>query len=147
MKELEFHLEEPLEYAHDGDPATTEEITLKAPKTRQRKTVGKLKQYFFRALPKDQTDDDEKKQDQPQDEVEIKGDEIIFLIAQSDVDYTDFIEQGRKLMLSGTAEVAPGVPLTDVLIDRMSIDDVDRMIGEYVATFIVRSALKSVLSR
>ena len=141
MKTFEFELEEPIEYGVGGNVATGSKVVMYAPKAKQRKKTGQLKQMFFRALPTDGDADADVKEGA---ESEITGDMILFLIAQSAEDYTDFIEVGKSLICDGNAKIDDLEKFNAAHAEMLSIDDLDRMVGGYVAHFIVRSALNSI---
>lgn len=140
MKSFVFELDEKVEYSHQGDQTEGSSVTFYAPKPNQRKKTTQLKQMFFRALPTD-GDADQKSEAEP----DIKGTDILFLIAQSDADYPHFIEVGRSLVCDRTGKVDDVEFLTTVIADKLDIEVLEEMIGEYVANFIVRSALASLM--
>ena len=146
MKTFTFELEEPVEYSHGGDLVEGSSITFYAPKPNQRKKTTKLKQAFFRALP---TDPNQANENQEKDEdFEIGGAEILFLIAHSkEADYPSFIETGRSLVCDKVGKVDDTEFFTTVVADKLDIDTLENIIGEYVANFIVRSSLKSLTKK
>ena len=141
MKSFTFDLEDELEFSHGGEMVSGSSVTFYAPKPNQRKKTTQLKQAFFRALPTDGAESQGSKDDV---EIEISGREVLFLIAQSDADYPQFIEVGRSLVCDKVGKVDDTEFFTTVLADKLTIDTLENMIGEYVANFIVRSALKSL---
>lgn len=145
MKTFDFYLEEPIEYASGGEVVSGSKITFYAPKPSQRKKVMKLKQLFFQALPK--TSGTDVKAEKPGDDDldnEINGDAIIALVASSSADYAEFVELGRSLICDQNAKIDETVYLTTVLIDKVDVDTLESMVGQYIANFIVKSALKSL---
>lgn len=132
-----------MEFSHGGDMVTGNSITFYAPKPNQRKKTTVLKQMFFRALPK--SGDVATGDASPADDEDIKGKDILFLIAQSDADYPQFIEVGRSLVCDKVGKVDDVEYLTTSLADKLDIDTLESMIGEYVANFIVRSALAKLM--
>jgi hypothetical protein len=79
------------------------------------------------------------------DDYEISGGEVLFLIAHSkESDYPAFIETGRSLVCDKVGKVDDTEWFTTVVADKLDIDILENMIGEYVANFIVRSSLKSL---
>lgn len=142
MKSFKFDLPEPIMYATRGEPAEGTSITCYAPKPNQRKKVMKLKQMFFQSLPKSEGQTTEK---QPTaEDTEITGDAVLFVVAQSNADYSEFIEIGRSILCEANAKVNDEEYLTTVLIDKLDLDVMEDLIGQYVANFIVKSALKSL---
>ncbi len=142
MKTFVFELEEPVEYASGGEQTEGSSITFYGPKPNQRKRTTKLKQSFFRALPKPDADAVDTKQP---DDFTISGKEVLFLIAQSDADYPDFIETGRSLVTDKVGKVEDAEWFTTVVADRLETEVLEQIIGEYVANFIVSSSLKSLM--
>lgn len=140
MKTFTFDLTEPIEYSHKGELVQGTSITLYAPKPAQRKKAMKLKQVFFQSLPK--SDGSERKTNEK--ESEIDGNMVLFIVAQSDADYADFIETGRSLLCDRNAKINDEEYLTTVTVDKLDLDDMETMIGQYVANFIVKSALKAL---
>jgi len=140
VKTFDYELEETLEYGVGGNVAQGSKIHFYAPKAKQRKKTGQLKQMFFRALPTDGNSEDV----QQGKEDDVTGEMILFLIAQSDQDYTDFIEIGKTLICDGNAKIDDIEKFTAGHAELVTIDDLEQMVGEYVAHFIVRSALNSI---
>lgn len=142
MKTFSYELTEPIEYSVKGEQAFGSSITFYAPKPVQRKKTTKLKQMFFQSLPK--SDGTRPEQTQKDETPEVTGDAILGLIASSNTDYSEFIELGRSLICDKNAKIDDVEFLTTALVDRIDIDSLEEMIGQYVANFIVRSALKSL---
>lgn len=142
MKSFVFELPEPLEYSTGGNVTDGTQITFYAPKPNQRKKTAQLKQAFFRALPKEGGGSN---QDQKGDEFSIEGNEVLFVVAQSDSDYGQFIETGRSLICDKLGKVDDVEFFTTVMADKLDLDTLESMIGEYVANFILRSALQSLM--
>lgn len=146
MKTFEFEFEEPIEYAHKGEVTLGHKVVFTAPKSNQRKKTTKLKQMFFRAIASIQGDEPNKPETNDVNKnPDIEGDKLLILMAQSDVDYTDFIETGRSLICDGVGKVDDVEPFTVFMADKLGIDELELMVGEYVANFILRSALKSAM--
>jgi hypothetical protein len=132
---------EPVEFSHGGDVVEGSSITFYAPKPNQRKKTTKLKQAFFRSLPTEGEATGEKPE-----ELEISGTEVLFLIASSkEADYTEFIEIGRSLVCDKVGKVDDVENFTTFIADKLDIDVLENIIGDYVANFIVRSSLKSLM--
>lgn len=143
MKSFDFELPEPIEYHVKGEVSLGNRVVFYAPKPSQMKRVTRLKQIFFRSLPK--TDSvksvDRDKQDATD---EITGDAILALVASSDADYPEFIEVGRMLICDRNAKIDDAEYLTTALADKLEINTIEEMVGQYVANFIVKSALRSL---
>lgn len=136
-EEIEFPLTTNFTYATRGGETTEARfIQLTAPTSKNSRECAALKQAFFRSVP-DSTDSDP-----DPDSVDLSGHDVIMTIAMSpDVDLPDVIDVGRKLFSSGVAKVDGEVKLTNHLIDRMSQDDLEAMLGEYMVGFTLASSL------
>jgi len=145
VKTFEFKFDEPIEFSHGGERVEGNSITFYAPKPKQRKKTGKLKQAFFRALP---TEGNENQSSHRNEEVEISGAEVLFLVAHSkETDYPDFIETGRSLICDQVGKIDDTEYFTTFIADNIELDVLEEMIGEYIANFIVRSSLQSLTKR
>jgi hypothetical protein len=139
--EFSYELESPFNYANKGNQETASFITLSAPTSKNMKECAELKQAFFRSLPKNQMDI-ENEQD---DGKEIDGAGVMLLIAMSmDVELAVVLCIAREVFTSGVAMVDGEVKLTKTLFDDMSLDDKEAMTGEYMARFILASALRKL---
>lgn len=137
--QITYELEQPIEYAKGGDLEEAKFITLSAPTSRNMAELAFLKQAFFRALPKDGAVEAEQEGD---GEAKLTGDAVMTLITMSDVDLSSVLATGRELLTSGVALVGGEQKLTKPLADNLSMDDLGNMIGEYMANFILASALR-----
>jgi hypothetical protein len=140
-KEILYQLETPLTYAKAGVQAEGSFISLAAPTSKNMTECAFLKQAFFRSLPKTKPEDREQVSETP----EITGEGVITLITMSkDVDLSGVLLTAKELFTSGIAMVDGEVKLTKPLLDSMSQDDLEAMTGEYMANFILASALRKL---
>jgi len=137
-----FILDKPFKYGtKSGDQDSASWIELRPPTTRNSRECSALKQAFFRAA-----NESESEEGGP---TEIDGDArgpqgegIIAVMAMStEVDLPEIMEVARKLFSSGVAQVDGETKLTTRLIESMSQDDFERMLGEYLVNFTLASAL------
>jgi hypothetical protein len=144
MKTFTFDLTEPIEYSSGGELVSGTSITLYAPKPSQRKKAMHLKQIFFQAM--SEAAEDAKPNDDNADKKvpEIEGGMLLVIIAQSKADYVEFIETGRSLICDKNAKINDAEYLTTVTMDKMDLDDMENLVGQYVANFIVKSALRAL---
>lgn len=142
MNTMTFTFDTPIEVAHKGDMISCSYIEFVAPKANQRKKTTKLKQMFFQAITAAATPSAEQKSGNA-DKSDIKGYELLIIMAQSHVDYTDFIETGRSVVCDGVGKLDGVEPFTAPIADNLDADVLENIIGDYVANFILRSALKS----
>lgn len=143
MKSFDFILDEPVEYAVKGETTTGNKITCYAPKPSQRTKAMKLKQTFFQAIPKNRPTNVEADKKSAEDQ-DITGNEVLFIVAQSEADYPAFIELGRSLICDKNAKIDDVEYITTAIIDKLEVETLEALVGDYVANFIVSSALKSL---
>jgi len=141
-KEITFTLSEPVKYGDkSGELQEGAFLTLLPPTSKNMAECAALKQAFFRALPKDGQMQAEA--DAADSNAEVTGDAVMTLIAMSkDVELASVLTIGRELLTSGVALVDGEVKMTKPIADTMSQDDLESAIGEYIATFIIASALR-----
>lgn len=140
--EVTYELDQPFDYASKGEQCTASFITLQAPTSRNMKECAELKQAFFRALPKTQT---QGSQEETAGDDDIDADGIMLLIAMSqDVELAVVLMVARDLFSSGVALVEGEEKLTKPLLDKMGQDDLEAMTGRYLANFILASALQKM---
>jgi hypothetical protein len=72
----------------------------------------------------------------------------MMMIAMSmGADLHSVLETSRRLFTGGVALVGGEERLTSALIDRMSLEDLERMTGEYLVFFLLSSALEKMKGR
>lgn len=139
--EIEFVLEKEIEYATKGELSKGRLLILKAPSSRNQRERIRLQQGFFQAVNALKSSDSTKK-DTSSDS--IKGEEVLALMLSSSVDMVAFHEDFKRLITSGVCMVEGTEPLTAPLFDKIHPDDLDRMLGEYLAVFILSSVLRTL---
>lgn len=143
--EFNYELEQSFEYASKGEQCTASFITLTAPTSRNMKECAELKQAFFRALPKTPLQDSVEVPEDNADELDGAG--VMLLIAMSrDVELSVVLCTARELFSTGIAKVDGEEKLTKTLLDKMNQDDLEAMTGDYLANFILASALQKLRS-
>lgn len=151
ITEFEYQLQLPIKFAKDGGENEGTFIMLSAPTSRNSKEVGAIRQAFMRAL-REQLNNDEvieaaREQREAQEDTEESqespsGHQVCNMIAMATkVDYSDFLEVGKKLLASGNVAMVNGaVSMKVSLVDRLSLFDLEEMLGEYITNFINTSA-------
>lgn len=138
--EFQYILKQPFTYAHKGDNVEAKFIALTAPTSKTTHECAALKQSFFRAMSEregtSETTDDT--------DIEIEGADVMSLIAMSkDVDLPEVLDIGKRLFqMPGIALVDGETKFGNAILDRMSLDDFEDMLGEYMVNFILASSLK-----
>lgn len=140
-----FVLGSPISYSLKGHQETARTIELRPPAARHSRECAALKQAFFRAV-KDQEDstgaaEAEVDLASPDERKKNGGAGIISVLAMSSsVSLPDTLDVAKKLLTNGVAFVDGEVKLTAHLIDAMSQDDFERLVGDYLANFTLASA-------
>jgi hypothetical protein len=139
--EFEYILKTKFGYASKGETAEATFITLFAPTSKTTRQCAALKQAFFRAMGEQEGGGGEEQTDSSFD---IEGSDVMALLAMSkNVDLPDVIDISKQLFkMPGIALVDGETKLGESLIDRMSVDDIEDMLGEYMINFILASSLK-----
>ena len=142
---FDHELELPFQYAYKGDLQEASFVTLKAPSSKHISYCADLKQAFMRALPTDggasaaEGDKDGKGVD------DLDGESIMMLISMSkDVDLKTVLISARELFASGLAFVDGETKMTKPMVDEMSQDDLENMLGKYYLNFILASWLRKM---
>ncbi len=144
---FEFELSEPLKYHHSGNEETGNLLVLKAPSLKQNGRRIKLQQTFFQAVQSMRSKNPHlaEQEDEDQQDKEITGPEVLAMLLASDADMVSFHEEFEKLMCSGTiCMIEDQEKMTKVIWEKLHYDDVDALLGEYMANFIVASVLKTL---
>lgn len=146
ISEFTFILDTPVSIAVGGSFVPVSEMILKAPSNKQRNESAKLKQGFFRAV--------EEMQGRSSDKIESKetintssdddltGDKIIPVLFMSKIDINAYQENFRVLLLNDICTIG-GTKLTSPIFDSISDADTERLMGEYIANFLL-SSLKRI---
>ncbi len=157
--EFTFTLRKPIPWINQLNQGTeefTNELILKAPSNRQRHQTAALSQGFLRAIHYGQksaraqqhiadVNFRSKNNDNKSDnEKTLTGAEILSAVMLSDVDYVAYQETFRTLLLNDIAFVSDGQKLTSPLYDKMSGEDTQKLMGEYIAIFLISSLMKDL---
>lgn len=143
ISEFNFNLENPIEVHKEGQIEKAYELILKAPSNKQRREAAKLKQGFFRAIKGMADNKGNVEQVEQENEGTITGSEVISIIMMSNVDLNDYQESFRELLLNGACFIGEQ-KLTSPLYDKLLDSDTERLMGEYVANFLLASHLSKM---
>jgi len=141
VREVQYVLEVPFSYAHKGQPVDARFVLLLAPTARNSREAATLKQAFFRAAGGQESEAAEQKGD-----VRIPtGSEVMVALAMSkDVDLPEVLEVAKKLLTSGVAMIDGEEKLTGPVLDKVSDEDFQAMVGEYLVAFCLASVLSKM---
>jgi len=132
-----------------GETVTASELHLYAPSERSRDIAPLIKQMFTQALmsgrdmASQQNLDEQKRDANPNEEVKMDGEVVITLLYMSKVvDIIKMCDLFRKLILSpNICFLDDKQPITSLLLENLSMEEFDRLMGEYLANFMLPSAL------
>ena len=133
---MQYDLKTPFEYGVKGEVVTAQFITLKAPNFNQFVLAAPIKQAFIKAATEINTDGAESAGDTSG---EIDAQAAMQLMATWSGDLGELLKKAAKLFVSGVAKIDGEAKLTDALISKMSGDDFEALLGEYIANFIYPS--------
>jgi hypothetical protein len=135
-----------LEVHKGGEVEHVSEIEFSSPTSKDLKEVSQLKQSLSRALMEIQERTAEKGIEVDPGEAKgaeaITGSDIMSAVAISSEPLDGILEVGRKLLVSGVGKVA-GVKFSSTMMQNISCDELERMVGEYCRNFILKSFLES----
>lgn len=144
MKDIEpfdYYLTTAVKYAHKGQPAEAQWITLNPPTSKNLSQCSDLKQAIFRSLPKEMPKD--VKPETVGNASELDASQILaMLYTAENVDLKQVLGIARELFTAknDVAMIDGETRLTVPVFDDLSIDDIEGMTGEYIARFIWASA-------
>lgn len=139
MEEFSFQLKKPVKYSHNGEDSEATFIILKEPSIKQLDYVTVFKKAFYQAAGKIESSSTEISGEDPK---QVTGDQIMALLYQNSPDMKQLFNVAKKLFYSiNIARVDGVVEFSDAIYQTMSIEDFERMIGEYLVNFILASAL------
>lgn len=143
--EHNFPLASPFKYAKQGDNVSAQFIVLHAPTSKHSKPCAFLKQAFFRALP-DRKEGSTRADVDVEEIKSIDGEDIIMMMSQSrDVDLAEVMEAGKNLFAGTNIAMVDGeVKLNQHMLDNMTQDDFEKMLGEYLVNFTLASSLSKM---
>jgi len=139
-EDLIIELTSPIKIAEKGDEAEIDFITLSPPTGKIAGLCATIKSSFFSAVSKLPTD---KASNESQGDADIKGSDMMQMMYMSGIDMEKVIV-AAKALIKATGLMGGEKVVTSPMIDRMSPDDIETCLGEYMANFILKSALQEM---
>jgi len=137
--EMDFLLSQSVDYTtKDGTIESANQLALMAPTCAQDALRIKLKQGLTRSM-FELSQSAKVSEPKEGDDSEPDGDAIIMLLYASNLDLVSYKETFKQLVTSGSGSIG-GMPITKTIFERITPDDSDRMLGEYLANFFKLSA-------
>jgi len=135
IKTIEYKLLKPITFQKDGVNVDAGIIFLKAPSRKHSKSTRFLKQTFFRAIKAMGNQDDQKKSSSS--DGDIKGDDVVMMLMMSDIDISECLEALKVILTTGGAEIDNELDLPAGSYDQLTESDEERLLGEYLANFLL----------
>lgn len=145
---FDYELKSQITYHHKGNVETAQMVRFMSPTSKTLKLCSDLKQQFFRAMPQaDPNNKDEIPKDA--DEVELDGDSVMMMISTSkEVSLADVLITAQKLFMNKEVALLDGEErITQSISEQISNDELEEMTGQYMANFILASALEKMNKR
>ena len=141
MSEHIYELKHPFKYANKGEQVDASFITVFAPTFKQIDKVAPIKQAFTIAIDELNSDDVKIEEDKKEEDSGITPTMVLQLLYRANADVTKVFLHARELFKSGAALIDGESSLTIPLMDKMSLDDFEGVLGVYIANFIVPSLM------
>lgn len=135
--EVTFDLTSKFEYAFKGEQREAGFIALSPPTMKQHHQAAALKQSIIRIVSEAvKGADDQEEEKEEEEEKEITSKMVVATIyGSSCVEANTVWGQARELLKGGVALIDGEQKLTTPLMDKMSPEDFENMVGEYIANF------------
>lgn len=148
-QQFNYILEKQFQYAFKGDMVSASFITLKEPTAKVTKNCGALKQAFFRAMQERAGDADVSSEDSGNSVMEIQPDDVLMIMSMSNnVDMSELYDNAKDLfMISSVAMIEGETKIGPAIMDKISLVDLDGMIGSYLVNFTLASSLRKMQER
>lgn len=140
MSEVRYELKHQFGYAYKGEMQQAMFVTMTAPSFKQVDKVAPLKQALMAAI-RDIQEVATGSTDKSDARGEITGQEVMQLLYQGKGSVATVMSHARQLFISGIALIDGETKFSLALLDEVSLDDVEGMLGEYMAAFIVPSLM------
>ena len=148
--EFDFVLTEPVDYHAGGESRQGKLLVLRAPSNKVRQQRTKLKQWFMQSLAELQTGNTttDGAKDGGISEQEFAEYVVHLLYSSKTVSMVNILDEFKALVCSpGICKVENEVDMTSAIFDKLDSDDTDRMVGEYLANFILASFYRKHLTK
>ena len=142
MSLYEYTLKVPFEYAYkNGNMQEANFISITAPTIKQIDKFAPIKQAFMAAASEIAANHNTENSDQSGDDVEMSTDQYMLVMYRGSGDMAQVMIYAQELFKSGVALVDGETKLTQPILDKMSIEDIEGLLGAYIANFIAPSLM------
>lgn len=145
--EFVFKLSNQIHFHKGGDVVYIDKIILKAPSAKNRHYTTRLRQTFTQAI-KDMTQTETSNKsstEKPQAKTNIDGISVIAFLMMSKIDLNICYDDFKEILLNGCAFVDKDAPFNELLYEQLVDDDLELMLGEYIANFLIPSWTKQMM--
>ena len=140
MSEHIYELKSPFDYAHKGESIEAGFITLFSPTFKQIDKVAPIKQAFTAAI-SEVTESVDVTQEASDEESTVTGPQVMQLMYRWSGDMTSVFLHAEQLFKSGAALVDGETKLTSPLMEKMTLDDFEGVVRDYIANLIAPSLM------
>lgn len=141
-QEFEYQLNQPLEYHSGGAVVEAKTLLCVAPSMNQLNQTAKLKQGFFKALKNAQQSRNQAQETQAPADVDLNADMVMGILYMGDIDLVDYFNDFKSLLINGVCKIDGLVDLSAHNLNKMAISDLEQLLGQYIANFLIPSWLK-----
>jgi hypothetical protein len=139
MDDIIIELKKPVPYAKKGEIENATFVTLQPPTFKQIDKVAPLKQAFMSAIK--ELEGVEGTAEPGESEQEITGGQVMAIMYRSQVNMAAVFVHAQELFKNGGALLDGEAKLTVPLLEKMELSDIEKLVGEYIANFIMPSLL------
>tara|TARA_R110000851_G_scaffold197793_1_gene348891 strand:- start:115 stop:549 length:435 start_codon:yes stop_codon:yes gene_type:complete len=141
MSEITVELKNPFEYSYKGDMVEAQFIVMPEPGFKELDKIAPIKQAFVAAVNDLASEASEPSAEAPEGDTEsITGPQIMALMYRSKGNMSQVFLYAQELFKS-VALVDGEQKLTVPIMEKMSVSDFERLLGEYLANFIAPSLM------
>lgn len=143
--EFIYELKTKFEYAYKGNQQEAQFITFKAPTLKNRESCAKIRQIFTKVFMEGAEKYRNSQRQEPAaetKEADLTGQDYIHALYASDQSAPEVLDLFVNILKSDRALIDGETRFTDSLLEKLSIEEIEEMTGEYVSNFILASLLK-----
>jgi TusA-related sulfurtransferase len=143
--ELNYTLKKSIQCQIQGENLDCNNLVCHAPTYNVRRQCQKIKQIFFEIIKSNQEKLDKKKEGSEtkvktdDNDSKIEASDILNLFYTSDIDISKAMDEFENLITSGLCKVEGQIQLNKNLLNKMALQDIENLFGEYVAFFLIES--------
>lgn len=141
MSEHTYTLREGFTYAHKGEEVVAKFITLTAANYEQMPYYTPIKQAFMAAIQDVSSTSSSEPAKEASDDNEITGANVVQLLYSWSGELTKVLLNFEQLLKCGAGKIDGETSLTIPLIRKLSMADMEYMLGDYIANFIAPSLM------